>query len=639
MLCSEPAASPCSRGGGSADESCWTHQWSSSEYHKFLAQTRKKLLTCGEMRFSMRAAPMKKFVSGIRQSDFRLFRQAGYSYVDKSSLISEILADSTLVLLFQRPRRFGKTISLSMLKYFFDRSNEDLSHLFEGLRVWKDERAKEHFQKHPVISVSFKDVKADSLSGVLAGIRDELVGCFDQYRHLLEENKLDPTSADYFRRMLSHQITDDQLPYCFKWLSHALHRHYGERVVILIDEYDTPIQSGYLHDFFDKIVLFFRIFFTSCLKDNASVFKGVLTGILRVAKENMFSGLNHIETQSIIDEPYADAFGFTEDEVAAIVPSERLEEVRSWYNGYLFGGKVIYNPWSILHFIKYETLKPYWVNSGSSDLIEHLAAKRGLGLTEKSEALLRGEAIEVQIDSNIVLRDIHKNDEALWNFLLFSGYLKPVQLDLIEGRYFGKLAIPNREVKIVYEEMFRKWLYEAAPERAYVDNLVKALFSGETETMQEILEEILLHVLSFQDEAGRQPEKLYHGLILGLLVHLQSVYDIRSNRESGYGRADVLMRPKAPGKPGAVIEFKVVMRKETPAQAMLRAAEQVRTRNYAEEVRASGASPVYEYVMVFDGKHAFVQTVDELLKKAAKKKAATTKSSAKKVAAKKAKRN
>ncbi len=227
----------------------------------------------------------------------------------------------------------------------------------------------------------------------------------------------------------------------------------------------------------------------------------------------------------------------------------------------------------------------------------------------------------------------------MWNFLLFSGYLKPVQLDLIEGRYFGKLAIPNREVKIVYEEMFRKWLYEAAPERAYVDNLVKALFSGETETMQEILEEILLHVLSFQDEAGRQPEKLYHGLILGLLVHLQSVYDIRSNRESGYGRADVLMRPKAPGKPGAVIEFKVVMRKETPAQAMLRAAEQVRTRNYAEEVRASGASPVYEYVMVFDGKHAFVQTVDELLKKAAKKKAATTKSSAKKVAAKKAKRN
>ncbi len=564
----------------------------------------------------MRAVAMNKFIPGIGISDFRAFREAGCGYVDKSWLISDLLAEPTLVYLFPRPRRFGKTISLSMLKYFLGISKDDSSHLFEGLSVWQDERARKHFQKHPVISVTFKDVKAKTLAGTMAGIREQFALAFGEYQQLLDDNQLDSAVALRFRRILDGTVADAELPYALMWLSHALYKHYGERVVILIDEYDTPVQSGYLYEFFDDIVLFFRNFFSACLKDNVALFKGVLTGILRVPRENMFSGLNHIMVHSIIDTKYSTAFGFTEDEVAAIIEPERLQEVRSWYNGYIFGGHVIYNPWSILHYIHEGLLKPYWVNTASSDLIEYLAAQRGLGLSDTSEALLRGETIDVPVESSIVLRDIDKNDDALWNFLLFAGYLKPVQLDLIVGRYYGKLAIPNREVKIVYEDMFRNWLYHAAPSRRYIDDMIKALFAGDAAIVQKHLQRIMLTAMSYQDPAGREPEKLYHGFILGLIVHLESDYDVRSNRESGYGRADMLIRPKKPGMPGVVMEFKVREENENIDTVLKDAAIQVRERKYAADLLAAGASPVYEYAMVFDGKDAWVRRIEVLLDQA-----------------------
>lgn len=559
------------------------------------------------------APRMSTFIPGIGQSDFRSFREAGYSFIDKSWLIGDILADPALVLLFPRPRRFGKTLTLSMFRYFLGKSQEDLSHLFEGLAITRNPQAMKHFQRYPVISISFKDIKAASLSAVMTGIREQMVAAFAEHRSLLDDGKLEPSMADAFQKVLSRTITNEELPYTLKWLSQALYGHYRERVVILIDEYDTPVQSGYIYEFFDDVVLFFRNLFSACLKDNTALFKGILTGILRVSKENMFSGLNHIMVHSIIDTQYSTAFGFTEDEVAAIIPPERLQEVRDWFNGYIFGRHVIYNPWSILNYIREGLLKPYWVNTGSSDLIEMLALKLGLGLSDTSEALLRGESIDMPVDSNIVLRDIEKSPEALWNFLLFTGYLKAVDLRVEMGEHYASLAIPNQEIKIVYRSMFRNWLYRAARQRAYVDDLVKALFAGDADTLQEILEDMLLRVLSYQDGAGRQPEKLYHGLILGLLVHLEKEYDVRSNRESGRGRADVLMRPKTQGRPGVVIEFKVVGRQETPEQALIRAAEQVRARKYSEEVYAAGASPVYEYAMVFDGKKAWVKRVEELL--------------------------
>ncbi len=558
-----------------------------------------------------------KFVPGIGQSDFRMFRESGFGYVDKTSFIRQVIEDPSLILLFPRPRRFGKTINMSALGYFLRKTDEDLSHLFQGLAVSADPQAMAHFQKYPVVFITFKDVKAKTFASAMTGIREQIFMAFDEYRHLFDENKLDLSSASQFQRVLSREVTDDELQYSLKWLSKALYRHYGQRVVILIDEYDTPIQSGYKNDFFDDVVGFFRNFFSAALKDNNALFKGVLTGILRVSKENMFSGLNHLSVHSILSPRYATSFGFTEEEVAAIIDPAHLEEVRSWYNGYLFGGKVIYNPWSILNYIVEGVFKPYWVNRGSSDLIEHLAAKRGLGLSEKSSALLHGETIEVPIDDNIVLRDIDHNEDALWSFLLFSGYLKVVELKLTMGKYSAKLAIPNVEVSLVYRDMFQSWLYKAAPGQGYIDTLVKALLGGNAPTVQKMLQHIMIRAMSYQDPAGREPEKLYHGFILGLLVHMESQYDVRSNREAGFGRADVLMRPKEQGRPGVVIEFKVRDEDEKVDTVLQEAAVQVRDRQYAVELVAAGASPVYEYAMVFDGKQTWVKRVEDVLAQAA----------------------
>jgi hypothetical protein len=581
--------------------------------HRLLC--RKLDIVLGSRKSRRRALEVrvKKFIPGIGESDFRQFREAGYGYVDKTKLVGDLLEDSSKILLFPRPRRFGKTFNLSMLAYFLRRTDEDLSPLFEGLEVTRNPQAMAHFQKYPVVFVTFKDVKANSFAAAMTGIREQVIAAFDEYRHLLDEGELDPTSASQFQRILSGQASNDELQYSFQWLSKALYKHYGQRVVILIDEYDTPVQSGYTGGFFDEVVGFFRNFFSAALKDNKALFKGVMTGVLRVSKENMFSGLNHIMVHSIIDKPYNTAFGFTDEEVAAIIEPERLDEVRSWYNGYLFGGRVIYNPWSILHYIREGLLKPYWVNSGSSDLIETLALKRGLGLSQKSEALLTGGTIDIAIDSDIVLRDIDKNPDAFWNFLLFSGYLKTVDIQLIMGRYFAKLAIPNLEVQIVYESMFRNWLLRADPESDYTRALVKALLCGDASTVQKTLRHILLTAMSYYDAGGDEPEKLYHGFILGLLVHLEKTYEVRSNRESGFGRADMLMRPKTPGQPGVVIEFKTLDEDEVVDAVLKDAAKQVRARRYAAELLAAGAAPVHEYVIVFDGKKTWVKLVDDAL--------------------------
>lgn len=554
------------------------------------------------------------FRPALGVSDFRKVREAGLGYIDKTDFIRQVLADSSEVLLFPRPRRFGKTINLSSLGYFLRKTDEDLSHLFEGLAVTRDAQAMAHFQKYPTISVTFKEVKAKTFDEAIAGIRDQIATAYQDHRHFLDSGSLDSLMVRKFEEVLSGCTSTVELQFSFKWLSRLLHQKYKKPVVILIDEYDTPIQSGYLHGYFDDIVMWFRNFFSAALKDNIALFKGVLTGILRVSKENMFSGLNNIQVHSILSKRYASAFGFTEDEVAAIVDPAHLEEVRTWYNGYNFGEQVIYNPWSILSYVEHGSLRPYWVNTGSSDLIEHLVAKQGMGLSEKSYPLLNGEPIEVRIDDNIVLRDIERRSDTLWNFLLFSGYLKVVDFQYDEyGDTLGKLAIPNVEVRNVYRTMFQNWLAKADPEWALTKDLVKALLAGDAAKVQMLLGQILVTAMSYQDPAGRAPEKLYHGFMLGLLVHLEPQYDIRSNREAGYGRADVLMRPKTPGKPGVVMEFKVPFGDETIEQALQEAAKQIRERQYAAEVANAGASPVHEYAMAFDGKRAWVKRVDELI--------------------------
>ncbi|XXT22122.1 AAA family ATPase [Sorangium sp. So ce429] len=573
------------------------------------------------------------FVPALGQSDFRELRRAGAGYVDKSSFIGQLLADPAQVVLFPRPRRFGKTLNLSTLAYFLRKCDEDLSPLFQDLAVWSDPAARAHFQQHPVLFLTFKDIKTSSYESTLDAIRTEVRRLYSQHQELLQTDVLRSDERRHYEHMLGGEITEEDCRRSLRDLSDYLARHHGCRVAILIDEYDTPIQSGYLNGFFDEVTLFFRNFFSAALKDNPSLFKGALTGVLRVARENLFSGLNNIVVSSILsDRRYATSFGFTEAEVASVLEQARpdggsaeqsalaplpepprLDEVRAWYNGYLFGGQVIYNPWSILNCVASGALRPYWVNTASTDLLQDLIARRGLGFSSETEALLRGEPVEARIDENLVLRDLDQQPEALWSFLLFAGYLTTTAVREELGEITASLAIPNIEVRVAYRDLFRSWLRRGLPERRHAEALLRALLGGDAPTLEALLERLLITVMSYQDPAGREPEKLYHGFILGLLVQLEGEYDVRSNRESGFGRADVLVRPRAPGRPGVVLELKVPQRGETPEQALSAAARQVRDRRYAAELTAAGAAPVHELVAVFDGKRAWVRNVDEAL--------------------------
>lgn len=579
---------------------------------------------------------MKKFIPPVGEADFRILRRNKYSFVDKSFFIRDVLADASKVVCFPRPRRFGKSTNLSMLGHFLRKSDEDLTEIFEGLEVTRDADTMKHFQKYPVISISFKDAKGETFASTMTNIRDQIVLAYREHLALLEPGRLENTLARRLDSVLNDIADNDSLASSFKWLSQALFEYHKQPVVILIDEYDTPMHAGYAHGYLDEVTSFLRSFMSACLKDNSALFKGVMTGILRVARESMFSDLNHIKVHSILDLRYATSFGFTEAEVADIVDPQRFDEVRAWYNGYVFGGQVIYNPWSIINFIDEGQLIPYWVNTGGTVLLETLALKHGMALSDKSTALLNGNGIDTIVNPHIQLRYIDQSPEAFWNFLFFSGYLKPIDLQIIEGEYHAKLTIPNQEVKLVYRDLFKNWLTESDPEHARTKEFVKALLEKDASTAQEMLDTILLRAISHHDpgQLKEMPEKLYHGFIVGLLVHLEHRFEVKSNPEAGYGRADVLIRPKQPGKPGIVLEFKVKALEEHADVALESAARQVRKKQYAEALHQAGCEQVIEYALAFDGKKVFVELVDDVLEKAAAK-AAEAATAARKKATKK----
>ncbi|MCX4239257.1 AAA family ATPase [Paraliomyxa miuraensis] len=563
--------------------------------------------------------PRPAIRSPIGISDFRELREGGFAYVDKTMLVDEVLAEAAKVLLVPRPRRFGKTLNLSMLRWYFDRRSDDASPLFEGLAIASSDRARAHFQRHPVIFLSFKDVKATSWEGCLAGVANVLSECYSRHRSLLADGRLDPEDARLFEAVLGRRATQPELVVALKLLSRLLARHHQERVVILIDEYDTPIHAGHGHGYYDEVVAFFRDFLSGGLKDNEHLFKGVLTGILRVARESLFSGLNNIEVYSILREQLATAFGFTEPEVRALTEAagrpEALDGIRGFYNGYLFGGQAIYNPWSVLSFLNRDdgVFRPYWIETSSNDLVRELLLTGPSGVKVELEALLAGELLERRIDEHIVLRDIASRRDAVWSFLLFSGYLKAVGVRYEDGETFADLTVPNREVAGAFRTMVRVWFENEAGGMEPLQRLLDALLRGEAAVVERALGRMLRADASYFDTAAPEPERFYHGLVVGLLAGLQPRYDVRSNRESGFGRCDVMVLPKTPGQPGVVLELKRVALEdgESIEQAFAAAFEQIRERDYATELRERGATPIHEMVAVFDGKRAWVRVAGD----------------------------
>ncbi len=561
-------------------------------------------------------------------SDFREIRRQRWYYVDKTALVADVLDNSNKVLLLPRPRRFGKTLNLSTLRYFLELPQPDEGEavaaraaraaLFEGLHIAsRADLCDAHLAAHPVLFLTFKDVKAANWADCRAGIAATIAAEASRISATLEPH-LGADDRERLQALRARTADNADLSKAFLHLSQCLHRATGRQVAILIDEYDTPLHSAFEHGYHDEAIDLIRNLLSGGLKDNTALYKGVLTGILRVAKESVFSGLNNPGVFTLLHTPFSTAFGFTQAEVEALLhAADRyadLPELERWYNGYRFGGQVIYNPWSVLSYLNnpVDGFAPYWVNTASDALLRQLLVQRASAELPDLEALLRGETVEKLVDEAVSLRTVYADPGAVWAFLLHCGYLR-ADSATPERRYWrATLRVPNREVASALQGLFETALAAGVGGSSGVEHLCQALLGGDARTVQHTLGELLALTLSYHDLGrGRKPEVVYQAFVAGLLVAMDRTHEVRSNRESGFGRVDVLVRPRKAGANGVVMELKVVDTEmdETAEQAMLAAKAQLIERDYAAEVRAAGAAVVRQYAVVFDGKRCRVEVV------------------------------
>jgi hypothetical protein len=562
--------------------------------------------------------------------DFREIRERGLLYVDKTALVRELLDQAGVqVVLLPRPRRFGKTVNLSMLRAFFEKRDEDLSGLFRDLSIWQAGDAyRAHFQRYPVIHFNFKGTKADTFEHCWTSIQEKLIDLYREHRYLLDGGMMDETDIRRYRQVVDGTASSTLYERALLDLSLWLHRRHGEKVVILIDEYDAPVHTGQVHGYAPRILDFMRAFFSEGLKTNPHLYRGVVTGVLRIGKESLFSDANNIGVFTLLARPFNTCFGFTEPEVATLLDragqAEKLDLVRTWYNGYLFGGAVIYNPWSVLSFLQRgdPTPRAYWLSTSSNDLIHALLERYALALEPVFESLLSGGSIERPLDENVSLLEVDRSERALWSLLVFAGYLNAEDTGRAspDGLTPYRLSIPNNEVRVVYATTFRTWMeVRLRGHGGDLEALTTALLGGDAATVEVHLQAFVTDVLSYHDPATVRPEAVYQGFVLGLLAAMEPDYLVRSNRESGAGRPDVMIRPRVPGKPAAVLELKVARKGQaSPAAALREGLAQIRERRYEAELLAAGASVVHAFAVAFDGKRVWVKAGGAAVKKKAR---------------------
>ena len=550
----------------------------------------------------------KKLPIGI--SDFRKVIEENYYYVDKSLLIKELVDGGSGTILLPRPRRFGKTLNLSMLRYFYEIAENDTSGLFQQLAIWQQgDSYTRHQGTYPVIFLTFKDIKSEIWQECFEKLKDVISKEYLRHKHILNSGQMDDYEKKVYRDIIELTASNSAYENSLVYLSVYLERYYKQKTVILIDEYDTPIQQGYIQDYYKEVTPFMRNLLSGALKDNNSLEKGVLTGILRVAKESIFSGLNNLQVSSLLHPRFGSYFGLLEHEVEEMLQyyeaDSKTEEVKGWYNGYVFGDSTIYNPWSIINYADNWQigLQPYWVNTSSNDLVKQIIARSNPKVKEELESLLRGGSILKEINDNIVFGEIENNSETLWSFLLMSGYLKKNSQVLLEGITTCELSIPNKEVAGLYRQIVREWFREGTFGHQY-EQMLQGLLEGDMETFEPLFQEIVMNTLSYFDLSGKRPENVYHSFVLGLLVSLGDQYEVKSNRESGYGRYDVMLIPRDLTKKGIIIEFKKVnaLKKETLQEAVQQALQQIERKQYEQELRARGITNFLKIAMAFDGK-------------------------------------
>lgn len=553
----------------------------------------------------------------IGYSDFKNIVDEKFDFVDKSLLIKEVIDDAGVILI-TRPRRFGKTLNMSMLRYFFELSSDDRTYLFKNLKISSEtDLLLKHQGQYPMIYLTFKDVKEHSYQAAFEKILKLIGNVCDEYsKVLLNSDKLTDFQKRKINNILEERASQTDVEDSLRMLSKCLYDHYGRKVCILIDEYDTPIQSGYLNGYYNEIAGLFRSLFSAALKDNVYLFKSVLTGILRISKESLFSGLNNLKVYSVSHPKYGAYFGFTENEVKALLFQSELEknsaEIKDWYNGYQIGDHVLYNPWSIINCLQDKgVLSPYWVNTSDNALIKTLLLKSSEGFKERFELLLEGDSIERLIDENFVYPDLVKNNEtAVWSLLLMTGYLKIDSCQKTDQGTLCHLRIPNREIRNLYRSIIEQWLANGYGVEWY-NQFLEHLLDGDMAAFERDLTHILEQTISSHD-AGKEPESFYHGFMIGMTASLygRRDYETKSNRESGYGCYDYMILSRNVDKLTILFEFKKVSLPEgklSSASTILNksaqeALTQINTKAYLAEVKQRGIKNILKIGIAFSGK-------------------------------------
>ena len=540
------------------------------------------------------------------------FKQAtsDYYYVDKTMLIRDFLDRKPLVSLFTRPRRFGKTLNMDMLRVFFEKTDDDTSKYFQDKLIWQCGEEYTTYQgKYPVIFLSFKDVKYPSWEQTFAKISKLISKEFQRHIELETSSMLNSYEKTLFTQIARGDASPVDFESALGTLSLFLSKHHGSKTVIIIDEYDTPIQEGHASDFYDKIINFMRNFFSGGLKDNEHLAYGFLTGILRVAKESIFSGLNNLKIGSLLDDTYSQYFGFTQDEIKAMLAyynaSEKYQEVCDWYDGYLFGKTEIFNPWSVINYIA-DNCEPkaFWQSTSSNDTLGEVIASATPEIAENLPKLLRDQSITTFVDTNVIYPEIQDNPYSVYSFLLVTGYLRVTKTyPQHDGNFLCDISIPNKEIAVVYgKEVLNK-----TKQNGIAASIQQAIFSEDAQQLQQLLNQFMLNSIASIDGAN---EGFYHGMMLGLCAVLSNRYQIRSNRESGLGRFDIMLMPKENALPGFIYEFKFTKDESVDLDQLAETAlTQIEEKKYDTELRNVGITTIRKIGIAFRGKHAGVKCV------------------------------
>ena len=543
----------------------------------------------------------------IGVSDFKL-ATTGYYYVDKTLMIRDFLDKKPMVSLFTRPRRFGKTLNMDMLRVFFEKTNEDTSVYFKDKQIWQcGDYYTKHQGQYPVIFLTFKDVKSMTWEETFQKIRRLISLEFIRHNELETSSVLTSYEKEQYHLLAGDSGDEVDCQMGLQLLSLLLHKHYGRECIIIIDEYDTPIQQGHTCNFYPEIVNFMRNFFSGGLKDNPHLAFGFLTGILRVAKESIFSGMNNLKTYSILDDGYSSYFGFTEKEVKDMLryygKDDKYNELSEWYDGYRFGNTEIFNPWSVINYISDNCFpKAFWQSTGSNDIIGEIIKTATPEITEDLYKLLCGEKIAAYIDTGVIYPEVQNNPYSIYSFLLVAGYLKVANIyPQSDGNFMCDVAIPNKEITFVYE----KEVLNRTNQNSLAISISQAIFSKDTQKLQTLLEDFMVKSISSIDGAN---ESFYHGMMLGLCAILGNRYKIRSNRESGLGRFDIQLMPLTKGMPGFIFEFKHTKDEHIDLSALADSAlQQIEAKKYDTELRDNGVTSIIRIGIAFRGKSAVVR--------------------------------